>query len=144
MVAIFDIDGTLCAISEGRKQLIKQKEWDEFHKLAEFEPVNEPVKRLLQNYEYEGATIIINTGRPSQYRGLTKYWLAKNSIDYDTLFMRDGDDFRHSYEVKADIADIFINDERIAVDDREQDLRMYCAKGFKTIKIKGGQINESK
>ena len=130
-IAIFDIDGTLCAISPERQKCIDAKNWDEFHRLAEFESVNEPVKQLLWQH-IKDSIIIISTGRPEQYYEMTALWLAQNHILYHYLFMRRRDDFRHSYDVKTEIAKVYPRGtERIAVEDRQQDIDMYLAEKLK-------------
>jgi len=143
-IVIFDIDGTLCTISEERQKLIETKDWDQFHRLGEYEKVIEPVRLLLYLFKEE-ATIVISTGRPDRYRMMTTSWLRDNGIQYNVLAMRPNHDFRPSYEVKERIADYYntVDTEIIAVEDRQQDIDMYLSKGFTVIKIKGGQI-ESK
>lgn len=156
MVAIFDIDGTLCALSEERERLLPTKEWlaacdvvaenwNEYHRLAKYEQANEPVKRLLQQYAKEHATIIISTGRPECYREMTEEWLARHGIKYKYLFMRSNGDLRHSHEIKRKVVSwCAFAQNRIAVEDRQQDIDMYLAEGFKVIRVKEGQIDESK
>lgn len=156
MVAIFDIDGTLCALSEERERLLPTKEWlaacdvvaenwNEYHRLAKYEQANEPVKRLLQQYAKEHATIIISTGRPECYREMTEEWLAHHGIKYKYLFMRSNGDLRHSYEIKRKVVGRYaFSQDKIAVEDRQQDIDMYLAEGFQVIKVKEGCIDESR
>jgi len=97
---VFDIDGTLADISH-RIQFAQAKEWDEFHSRClddlVFQNVADLMLSLWMNFE-----IVLLTGRPEKYRGVTEQWLRLAKIDSfcDDLIMRPDDNYEPDAQMK--------------------------------------------
>jgi hypothetical protein len=87
--------------------------------------------------------IVVITGRPEKYKEQTKFWLRKNGIHHDALYMRSNDDNRASPDIKRDaflsmIFDLDIEDVSnvTCYDDRDDVLEMYMKSfGVKAVKM---------
>lgn len=80
--------------------------------------------------------IIIFTGRPILYGTLTKYWLLKNKLPTDNVYMRPIGNFMPSPELKEYFLNIVLQDKNVeikmAYDDRQDVLNMYNKCGIQT------------
>lgn len=129
--AIFDLDGTLCEVSEGRRNLISGpggKDYDTYHEDAEFEEPNRHIRNLCLALSNSGYNILISTGRPERYRNDTMIWLQRQGIPFHQLYMRLNEDKRSSEEVKRDHHHIMISagyEPVIAFDDRASDVALW-------------------
>jgi len=102
-------------------------------------PANKEVVDFLWNSieQNKSIDIIIVTAREEKWRAHTAYWLAKNLIPQEVLFMRPNNDNRTDYEVKKDILDQ-INlfwDVIHAVDDNPKIIKLWKENGIETTKI---------
>lgn len=117
----FDIDGTLCTIDsalEAFNKITKREitlptmlsyHFAEIYNLSKEEEISiwkEQTKDIILNSEpnvkivdylkslkSKGHKITIVTARPVEYLGVTKYWLEKQGIKYDALYMGQSDKF---------------------------------------------------
>lgn len=141
---IFDVDGTLANVDsilhyvQNINDLPEfKKDFDKFHG----ESVNVPPHKDVVDMTWEategGFDTIIVTARREEWRAHTSYWLAKNNILHDALFMRGNKDYRPDYEVKKDILD-HINlfwDVYHAVDDNPKIIKLWEENNIPTTKI---------
>lgn len=89
---VFDIDGTLACNAERVARLDPDNpDWDSFHEELHLFPPLEAQTRLAEMLWCGGFVVIILTGRPMQYREVTKQWLAANDLQYDELHMPNSD-----------------------------------------------------
>jgi predicted kinase len=131
---IFDIDGTLADCTH-RLHFVKhgKRDWDGFFAAMGADGVIEPVRELLWAVARGDLPIVICTGRPEKYRGVTQNWLGRNGIGYDLLYMRPDGDFRADHIVKKQIldgmrADGF--DPFLVIDDRQSVVDMWRENGL--------------
>ena len=138
-IVVFDIDGTLSIISEERRELIRKRSWDKFHRLSICAPVNKEVVNALDKHFNEGKIIALITGRPERWGDCTTHWLEKNNISYHILYMRKNGDKRKSYYSKKEHVDKILKSYKIieAWDDCQQDIDMFESYGIKTVKVEG-------
>jgi hypothetical protein len=95
------------------------------------------VVEMLNNAFFDQMDVIIVTSRMEKWRGLTSYWLAKNDIGHNALYMRKNEDFRSDYEVKSDILNEIKKYWNVvhAVDDNPSIITLWGANGISTTKI---------
>ena len=86
-VVVCDLDGTLCD-DRARLQFLKAGRWNDYHALATNDKVNTQVLEKLISYKKKKEYVILLTGRPDRFYGITKDWLKNNEIKYDALYMR--------------------------------------------------------
>lgn len=147
-VVIMDIDGTL-ANAEHRVHLIsdwspdgllQSKNWPEFLARAVDDTVNEEI-RALNNAMYGIAQIFVVTGRSEDSRDMTVAWLKKHGITYDRLYMRPTGDYREDCQVKSEVLDQILAEDRkilFAVEDRKRVTAMWRARGVRCLQVAEG------
>lgn len=113
MIAVFDLDGTLCDNSTREHLALKattadpwEKDaaWDKFHEgIPQDQPIW-PVLHTLHALQGVGHTIEIWTARPARWRDLTLQWLKKHDVLVapQRLLMRHDSDYRKAYIVKLE------------------------------------------
>ena len=144
---IFDVDGTLANVDPILHHIINKDRnapdfkdsFDAFHMDSVNVPANKEVVDFLWNSieQNKSIDIIIVTAREEKWRAHTAYWLAKNLIPQEVLFMRPNNDNRTDYEVKKNILDQ-INlfwDVIHAVDDNPKIIKLWKENGIETTKI---------
>lgn len=99
---VSDIDNTL-SDSNHRQVLLDnnggKKNWKGFFDAMDKDPVNEWCQDILRTMR-PGNIIVLCSGRPDNYRTITKTWLEDNKVHYDHLFMRSRSDSRPDTVVK--------------------------------------------
>lgn len=86
---IADLDGTIALIDHRRHLVTGEKKYfDEFNAQCVNDIPNTPVIELLRLCAFYGYTTIICSGRDETYRQETIFWLKKNAVAYEKLFMR--------------------------------------------------------
>lgn len=138
---ICDIDGTLCNIDH-RLHYVRgeQKDWDSFfHAMKDDEPRPEIID-ILCDKAAEGYRILLVSGRPEEYRGLTQRWLFNFGVPYTDLFMRPKGDHRPDTEIKQEILDRYFKKELIdlVIDDRPSVIRMWRENGLEVMDVGNG------
>jgi FMN phosphatase YigB (HAD superfamily) len=142
---IFDVDGTLANVDsilhyvQNINDLPEfKKDFDKFHgESINVPPHKEVVDMLWEMAENHNYDIIVVTARREEWRAHTSFWLKKNLIPHDALFMRGNKDFRPDYEIKKDILE-HINlfwDVVHAVDDNPKVIKLWEENGISTTKI---------
>lgn len=104
-LVMYDIDGTLCDVSQALPLLqegLETGDFREFHRAAyDCPPHREIVARLRE--DYENKLVVIVTARSEAYLSLTVGWLYRHNIPWHGLYMRGFHDSRPDSEVKRDI-----------------------------------------
>lgn len=126
MILAIDIDNTL-ADSAWRDSL--KPNWDEYHQASANDKPHSCMVELINSLEQSHWIICITT-RPERWRQLTMTWLLKHKINIDELLMRPDDDFRSSPELKLEIIKSYLEDNVIAIDDREDVVTAYRGAGI--------------
>ena len=141
---IFDIDGTL-ADCDHRRHFVtgKKKDFNAFYDEMGNDTVKEEIRGLCNMYFLNTWHIVICTGRPESYRAITEKWLKDHGVFYNELRMRP-DDRRHNpdYEVKQSMLDDIkrIRGVHIAVDDRDQVVKMWRRNGITCMQVAEGDF----
>lgn len=92
---VFDLDGTIaCADARLHYVMGKKKDWHSFFEEIPNDPPFQPMIDLIQTLHRGGNTVILQTGRPEQYRRQTSEWLNQHGLSdtYDILLMRENGD----------------------------------------------------
>ena len=144
---IFDVDGTLADVDSILHHVVNQdpstnsfkKDFTKFHgESIDVPPHKKTIDLLYQAIKENGPLdIIVVTARNEEWRSHTSYWLAKNSVPHQALFMRADKDYRPDYEVKLDILNQIqlIWDVEHAVDDNPKIIKLWEQNGISTTKI---------
>lgn len=141
---ICDLDGTLCNVDH-RLHFMKQdkKDWKGFYDGIPNDVPNEWCLDILQKYKNWDTSIILCSGRPDNYKTVTKSWLANHHISYDALLMRGRNDFRRDDVVKEIIYEFEIKpyaDVLFAIDDRQQVVDLWRKHGITALQCAKGDF----
>lgn len=128
-----DADGTLCNTDHRQKYMEgPKKDWKSFFDNMDKDPVNIWCKKII-NTMRPNNIIVICSGRPDNFKAVTKKWLNDNNIFYDELFMRPRSDSRKDSIVKEIIMDFELltryKSILFCVDDRKQVVDMLRSRG---------------
>jgi hypothetical protein len=99
---------------------------------------------MLRSFHAAGSTILIASGRGSEFRDVTVNWLdnvANLAGIYTKLYMRPVKDSRPDYVIKGEILDQMILDgfnPTIAVDDRNQVVKLWRDRGLRCLQVQDG------
>lgn len=142
--ALCDLDGTLCDV-RSIHHLVERPEnvprfradFAAFHGQSRHCPPFPQVSRLISGLASAGYEIILVTGREAKWASLTEDWLAEHGITYSALLTRRSLDYRADEVIKQEIfLDIAAQySPRIAVDDRDDILRVWLRAGIPTIAV---------
>lgn len=159
---IFDIDGTIANIEHRRHYVAsKPKNWKAFNKgMKDDTPFNDII-HLMSLYYLDGYNILIASGRGEERRSVTEEWLTKQNIIcttpianiekafstptilYEKLYMRPAKDSRSDDIIKSEILTQMREDgyePTIAVDDRDQVVRMWRTAGLRCLQVAPGDF----
>jgi hypothetical protein len=136
---VFDLDGTISNDAH-RKHFVTsdKKDYDQYYGRMGFDEPVEPVIELMKLYKERGYSVLVLTGRPEKYSGITHWWLFKHKVPHDLVLMRDDKDRRKNAEFKKDI---YLNklkpnfNVHLAVDDHEEVVKMWRELGVSVIKV---------
>lgn len=157
---IFDIDGTLADIAHRRHFVqSKPKNWPAFNRAMKNDIPNSDIIDLLTLMFEGGWTILVASGRSEDEREVTEKWLNEAGIFciadkhglsesepppmYQKLYMRASGDYRSDDIVKSEILDQMRADgfdPTIAVDDRDQVVKMWREKGLRCLQVAPGNF----
>src|SRR4051812_6569456 len=93
--AIIDLDGTLADCRHRLHHVLPgaKRDWEAFfagiYDDNLIHPVAAVVRSLARDYK-----IVLCSGRPEKYRGVTTKWLDEFNVPFDALYMRPDGDFR--------------------------------------------------
>jgi hypothetical protein len=144
---VFDIDGTLASI-EHRRHFVrsKPKNWMAFRRGMAHDLPCHDIIWLLKTMKAAGCTVLVASGRGEEDREVTETWLrdvAGVEGLYERLYMRAEQDYRSDDVVKGEILDQMIADgfqPTIAVDDRNQVVDMWRARGLRCLQVAPGDF----
>lgn len=144
---IFDVDGTL-ADCQHRIHWVRSnpKNWAAFNQGMSKDPAHQDICDMLRMFHGAGWTILISTGRSEDDRDVTEAWLrdvAGLGGLWTKLYMRPSRDYRPDNVVKSEILDQMIADgynPTIAVDDRDQVVAMFRARGLRVLQVAPGDF----
>lgn len=140
---IVDIDGT-CSDPSHRLHHIKDspKNWDAFHDEVGGDACHEDVRLLVWALSNPSG-IIYMSGRMERCRADTLSWLAKHGFPLAPLHMRPDGDYRQDYVVKSELADTLgLSGDTVwlALDDRQQVVDMWRARGIRCLQVAKGDF----
>jgi hypothetical protein len=128
---IVDLDGTL-AHMVNREPF----DWD----LVENDEVDKTIKELV-DFLATKYIILIVSGRDECCRMETMYWIHKNKIPCNELYMREHKDKRKDFIVKKDLYESNIKDNHnvlFVLDDRDQSVKGWRDLGLKCLQVQEG------
>ena len=143
---IVDIDSTM-SNTDHRQHFLNNgcKNWRGFFDNMDKDPVNEWCKKLTNSMFNNNIHIVLCSGRPDNYREITKKWLEDNKIHYDYLFMRPRSDSRQDCIIKEIILDYEIlsrfSNILFCVDDRKQVIDMWRSRNLTVLDCAGEKGN---
>lgn len=138
---IVDIDGTLANIDhrlnfvngkDTDSEKTQKTDWKNFFANIPGDKVNHWCKELMSNM-IQNYTVVLASGRPSDYKRQTQDWLDENQIPYDALFMRMRGDYRRDDVIKQIILDFELFPRYnilFIVDDRKNVTEMWRKNGL--------------
>jgi len=142
---VVDIDGTISSC-EHRLHYVttKPKNWKAFYAGMEHDLPIQPVIDAIYSMYIIGYDVVFCTGRPEEYRKITKEWIVKNTIFVadDNLYMRPSKDNRADNIVKEELLDKIIADGYnpvIAFEDRGRVIEMYRRRGLYVFNTNQGE-----
>ena len=144
---VFDIDGTL-ANCEHRTHWVrsKPKNWPAFNRGMSKDTPNQEICDLLRMFHEAGTTVLIASGRSEDDRVVTERWLRDVAgLDglWTKLYMRSSRDSRSDDIVKGEILDQMQEegyDPTMAIDDRDQVVAMWRARGLRCLQVAPGDF----
>lgn len=161
---ICDLDGTLCNVDHRLHTVRPPKDWEEEILLAKKEKrkniygwkpdwksffynipgdsLNNWCEDLITRFSLTHK-IVFCSGRPDDYKKVTKDWLKYNNIWYDDLFMRPRNDSRDDSTVKEIILDFEILTRYtpyFMIDDRKRVFEMWRSRGFTCLACANGDF----
>jgi len=144
LTAIVDIDGTLTNASH-RQHLVQgsNKNWMKFYEGMVADTPHEDIIQIVNNWYFNGATILLCSGRPSEYRLLTKMWLENHLVNYHELYMRKTKDYRSDDIIKLELLDQMKIDgynPTIALDDRDRVVKAWRSVGIRCLQVAEGNF----
>lgn len=131
---VIDIDGTMAHRTDRGPY--------EFDRVAEDEPdvnVVEYASLLFAGFR----EVILVSGRQSEYRAETEWWLDKHGVGYTELWMRGKEDRRSDCLVKAELFDKHVRDRfhvTHVLDDRDRVVAMWRLLGLRCWQVAEGNF----
>jgi uncharacterized HAD superfamily protein len=141
---LVDLDGTLADITERRKILGENKDFNLFYSEIPKDKLNfwcsEIINKFKQDYK-----IILITGREEipEVKKNTLNWLNKHNIYFDNIYFRPLKDNRKDSLIKEEIYENNIKDKYevlFVVDDRKQVTEMWRSKGITCLQCDWGDF----
>lgn len=143
---IVDIDGT-CSNAAHRLHFIQNKpaDWDAFHDNVHADAVHGDIRALVSLIARStlGVEILYVTGRMERCREDTEHWLYQHAFPQGLLYMRKNKDYRQDYIIKSETADALgLTPENVwfVLDDRDQVVKMWRARGFRVLQVADGNF----
>jgi hypothetical protein len=140
-IVIIDIDGTLADTAHRLHHLYPkeggEKNWGAFFAEAKNDKPNQHMINLAEMYVETGYTVVLLTGRPSNTRSDTIWWLEKYNVLYDHLLMRLATDKRKDSIVKPETLLEFLVKNNYKVEDIEAayEDRLHIAEEWRKLHI---------
>ena len=131
---MIDLDGTLADISNRRKFLSDNKDWEKFFQNIHQDDLNRWCFEIINRFKNDHKIILV-TGRMEKYSAETEKWLRVHNVHYDILHFRKDEDFRPDQAVKEEIyiekispaySVLFVIDDRSKVVEKWRELGLVC------------------
>lgn len=141
-IIVCDIDGTMANI-EHRLHYVRRegkKDWKNFFKEMDKDVVNEWCQEIVRNSKFP---VVFCSGRPDDYKQVTKEWLTNVAKLDGGLMMRSRNDFRRDDIVKEQILDFEILTRysvAYVLDDRKQVVDMWRKRGLVCLQCNEGDF----
>lgn len=142
---LVDIDGTLAHMRKYRGPF----DWHKVHLDDVDDVIAFVVDAIRHGSEFtEGANgdpikVIVMSGRDESSRVKTEDWLDRHGIWFDQLYMRPEKDQRKDNIIKEELFNAYVRDNydvRFVLDDRNQVVDMWRAKGIKCLQVEPGNF----
>lgn len=144
---IIDLDGTICNLTH-RLHYIQNgnRDYDAFHEECAYDEPIDDIIAVVQSLRdrFGKDAIVFVTGRGEQCREATINWLEHYVGDFGALYMRQLNDFRKDVIIKEEILEDMVEDGYdpwLALDDREDIVRLWRDNGIKTLHCSDWQNN---
>lgn len=136
--AIVGIDGVL-AETEWRRNITDYSESIEAS-ISDYPYLD--MLQMLHALHIADWRIVGITNRPEKFRPVTTGWLSAVCAPLDELLMRPNDEYGNASEVKLMLAQQRFGDDlaahvRLAIDDRDDVLALFAARGITTLLVNG-------
>jgi hypothetical protein len=135
---LVDIDGTLANNQHRQHYMAGEKQqWGNFFDAMGDDAVFPEIKFLVNTiFSNTSLSVILTTGRPSQYHTVTNLWLQNMGVCYSMLMMRSQGDDRSDVDVKRSMLRM-IREQAIepmfCIDDRPEVVEMWREEGIRTL-----------
>jgi phosphoglycolate phosphatase-like HAD superfamily hydrolase len=151
---IFDVDGTLMNVDkrvqyakDTKRDTDRYMNWDNFLDpkiMLEYDTPNKDVCYTANSLRDNPRNrIIITSARNERHREVTMIQLSRVSVKYETMYLRDDDDFRPDDIVKEELLSKIRTsgyDPTIAFDDRNQVVKMWRKLGINCYQVREGDF----
>lgn len=145
-VIAFDLDGTL-SLGEHRQHYLQEtpKNWKAFFEALGGDTLNEPVAIAYRAAEESPDVdhIVCISGRPEEYRELSRTWLRKHGLNPTVILMRRTGDRRPDDIVKQELyRDHLANNAKVLAiyDDRNSVVKMWRSIGLTCFQVAEGDF----
>lgn len=148
-IFLVDIDGTISNLQHRLRFITQQdpKDWDSFFDECDMdEPIQDIITLVQDVMRWRKNTLVFVTGRTEAVRDKTWRWINKHlgyAPDEFLLLMRKDGDHRNDDIVKAELlreAGIKAKDVFLALEDRNQVVRMYRDMGITCLQVADGDF----
>ena len=133
---LVDVDGTLAHKHPDRDIYDGSK--------AHLDMLNKDVAHLVDTVSYEGALIIVMTGRSEDHRSVTADWLRAQDVCFDELYCRPSGDTRADYIVKHELFQKHVAPKKYIIrgvlDDRNSVVAMWRELGLTCFQVADGDF----
>jgi len=146
---VIDIDGTLSNIEHRRHYVMNKptkwkgtKMWREFNSSMHLDTVNPWCLEIIERFKKD-YSVILCTGRMTEFMKVTVKWLTDNQIHFTHLYMREDGDYRGDDIVKEEILKEKIlpqYDILFTVDDRQRVVDMWRKNGLTCLQCDEGNF----
>ncbi|MGO2778239.1 phosphatase domain-containing protein [Glutamicibacter arilaitensis] len=148
---IFDVDGTLCDVTDIRHWVDRDDpnfggrvDFNRFHSESFYCPPHQHVADAFHAAKREGVLVIVATGRSEEWRWLTRQWLIKHDLFPTHQMHRPSKDFRKDVVVKQEMLEGLLHHYDIieAWDDNPHVIPMWQSFGIKTNVVPGWPVRD--
>lgn len=140
---IVDMDGTLSDCTHRRHFVEgKRQNYDAFYRRCGDDPLHEHIALIVRRMAQDHA-VLVTTGRPARYAGVTAIWLGLNDVPFDHILTRADGDYRADDVVKEEILDRdILPSYRVvfALDDRARVVQMWRKRGIPCLQVAPGDF----
>lgn len=155
MDVIFDLDGTLCDVSDRVQFVTPPTDWDEralgrwtadwksfFAGIKDDAPI-EPVCATLRALHAAGHRILLCSGREQKFDAVSRDWLDRHNVPFHAIYLRANGDNRSDHVVKLELlADMRADghDPKLVFDDRASVVNMWRDAGLICAQVAPGNF----